>query len=155
MYVYVCVRDNLENGWMDFYNSFFICSLWTLSNTWTTFFRKKWTDGRSVPQKRIFSYIKVYIYYKIQIVISVKIAHWTWQASASHCLRHEECYCYLNKGLLATAFKLIHTPWVKTENSTQRFKGTRYVWLIKLNRLLKCMFLNFNNRLIIYVKKLI
>ena len=73
--VCVCVRDNLENGWMDFYNSFFICSLWTLSNTWTTFFRKKWTDGCSAPQKRIFSYIKLYIYYKIQIVISVKIAH--------------------------------------------------------------------------------
>ena len=74
--VYVFVRDNLENGWMDFYNFFFICSLWILSNTWTTFFRKKWKDGRSASQKRIFSYIKVYIYYKIQIVISVKIAHW-------------------------------------------------------------------------------
>ena len=147
MFVCVFVRDNLENGWMDFDDSFFVgtlrtpintwatffagkrntrsnkvkknrskwhffmCSLWILSNTWTTLFRKKWTDGRSVPLKLLFSYIKVYIYYKIQIVIYLKIAHWTWQAYASHCFRQEHCYCHRTKDCLWRSVKLMFEIW--------------------------------------------
>ena len=49
----VFVRDNINNGWMDFDNSFFIWTLWIPVNTWTTLFFKKWTGGRLAPKKSL------------------------------------------------------------------------------------------------------
>ena len=39
----VFVRDNLNNGWMDFDISFFIGTLSILINTWNALFCEKWT----------------------------------------------------------------------------------------------------------------